>query len=270
MRQEKLDHADRWLRDGLQVCQPPAFFISLDADMTRSKAALERLRHDGIRATYTHVLVRAAALALARHPDLHQLVCGTKRYRPDSIDIGLSVAGETFVAPIMVLAAADRKSLAELAAEISERAAEVKAADAKNLAMLRKLGWLIPFAFLRRAVIRLLMSRVSFRRKGAGTFQVSSAINADVAVPFTFTTTAILCCGRVRDRVVAVDGEPAVRPVLTLVCCVDHRVWDGRASERFLTTVKEIMEAGEFVPGQHEAEAAVEVGSAVQRGHAAV
>lgn len=262
MRPEKLDHADRWLRDGLQVCQPPAFFISLDADMTRSKAALERLRQGGIPATYTHILVRAAALALARHPELHQLVCGARRYRPGSIDIGLSVAGETFVAPILILPNTDRKSVPELAAEIGDRAAEVKATDEKNLAMLRRLGWLVPFGFLRRALLRSLLSRISFRRKGSGTFQVSTSVNVDMAVPFTFTTSAILCGGRVRDRVVVINGEPAVRPVLTLACCVDHRVWDGRAGEKFLTTVREILEAGEFVPGSLEPESSQPVEAA--------
>jgi pyruvate/2-oxoglutarate dehydrogenase complex dihydrolipoamide acyltransferase (E2) component len=62
----------------------------------------------------------------------------------------------------------------------------------------------------------------------------------------------MLMGGKVRDKVVALNGRPAVQPTVTLTCCADHRVWDGRAGERFLSSVREILQsdvlAREFSP----------------------
>ena len=55
---------------------------------------------------------------------------------------------------------------------------------------------------------------------------------------------AILAMGRVRDRVVAVDGRAEVRPMLTLTLSVDHRVADGADAARYLEDVAKRLEAG--------------------------
>jgi pyruvate/2-oxoglutarate dehydrogenase complex dihydrolipoamide acyltransferase (E2) component len=113
-----LDYAERWLRNGLEVNRPPAFFQVLDVDMSSSRALLETARCRGIRLTYGHIIVRATAMALARNPDLHVLVCGRRVYSPPQVDIGLSITGDGFVAPVLVLERADREDLLTVAAEI--------------------------------------------------------------------------------------------------------------------------------------------------------
>ena len=50
-----------------------------------------------------------------------------------------------------------------------------------------------------------------------------------------------------KDRVIAIDGAPAVRPVISLTCCADHRVWDGRAAEKFLLAVRCVLESSELL-----------------------
>jgi pyruvate/2-oxoglutarate dehydrogenase complex dihydrolipoamide acyltransferase (E2) component len=49
--------------------------------------------------------------------------------------------------------------------------------------------------------------------------------------------------GQVRSQVVAVDGQPAVRPMMTMTLSGDHGVWDGRAAVRFMATVKADLES---------------------------
>lgn len=49
---------------------------------------------------------------------------------------------------------------------------------------------------------------------------------------------AIVGFGRVRDRVVAVDGAPAVRPILPIAVSADHRLVDGDVLARFLDDVE--------------------------------
>lgn len=50
-------------------------------------------------------------------------------------------------------------------------------------------------------------------------------------------TVAILGAGRVRDEVVAVNGEPAVHPILPLSLTFDHRAVTGGEATRFLAAV---------------------------------
>ena len=40
--------------------------------------------------------------------------------------------------------------------------------------------------------------------------------------------------GTIADRVVAVDGEPAIRPMMTMTLSSDHRVVDGARAAEFL------------------------------------
>ena len=50
-------------------------------------------------------------------------------------------------------------------------------------------------------------------------------------------TVGILGAGKVRDAVVAVDGKPAVHPVLPLSLTFDHRAVTGGEAARFLAAV---------------------------------
>jgi pyruvate dehydrogenase E2 component (dihydrolipoamide acetyltransferase) len=78
-----------------------------------------------------------------------------------------------------------------------------------------------------------------------GTFTISNlgmygvdAFNAIINAP----QAAILAAGRIVDRVVAVNGQPAVRPMMTLTLSFDHRVVDGARGAEFLTTLAALIE----------------------------
>ena len=53
---------------------------------------------------------------------------------------------------------------------------------------------------------------------------------------------AILAVGRIAERVVPVDGRPAVRSMLDLTLSCDHRVVDGAAGAEFLRTLRQYIE----------------------------
>jgi pyruvate/2-oxoglutarate dehydrogenase complex dihydrolipoamide acyltransferase (E2) component len=238
---ESLDYAERWLRDGLSVVRPSFSVIQTTVDMTHANAQLEELRRQGVQATSTHLLVHAAAHALSSNPKWHQMVAGNRRYHPSHVDIGLSITGESFVAPVLVIERAEEKSIAEIANEVTTRATEVREADQQLMRVLRRWGRLVPFGFMRRAVLRMLFTSSKFRRKGVGTFQVST-VPGDWAMSSSFSTVGVLIGGQTRERVVAIDGRPEVRPLMTLTLCGDHGVWDGRAAVRVLAAVKSGLE----------------------------
>ena len=75
-----------------------------------------------------------------------------------------------------------------------------------------------------------------------GTFTITNlgmynvdAFNAIIPPP----QAAILAVGRIADRGVAVNGQPAVRPMMTLTLSGDHRVVDGAQAALFLNDLAE-------------------------------
>jgi pyruvate dehydrogenase E2 component (dihydrolipoamide acetyltransferase) len=53
---------------------------------------------------------------------------------------------------------------------------------------------------------------------------------------------AILAVGRIAERVVPVNGVPAVQPMMTLSLSCDHRALDGTLGARFLDYVARLIE----------------------------
>jgi hypothetical protein len=111
------------------------------------------------------------------------------------------------------------------------------------LKLLRRWGWILPFGILRRAVLRMLFSSPAFRRKGVGTFQVSTT-TVDWCLGGTFSAAGLIVGSAVRSQVTVVDGQPAVRPMMKLTLSCDHGIWDGRGATRFLVGVQTELENG--------------------------
>lgn len=239
-------HGERWFLDGFSVIGAPGGVLTRMCNMSRAKVLLARLKEQGIQATYTHLFVRATALALARCPDAHQMVCGYRRLRPARVDIGLSVAGQTSFAPVLVIEDAFAKKLPDLVDFLKEQIPKTREKEARDLAGMRKTGWLVPFGFLRRAILRLLGNLFWFRRKLVGTFQVTVLRDADTVTPLLFYSGAALGVGAVRDRVVAHLGQPVVAPTAVLSMTFDHRTLDGKRTTDLLATVCSILEGDEL------------------------
>jgi pyruvate dehydrogenase E2 component (dihydrolipoamide acetyltransferase) len=77
----------------------------------------------------------------------------------------------------------------------------------------------------------------TFTISNLGMFEVDS-FTAIVNPP----ETCILAVGRIADRVIAVNGQCVVRPMMNLCLSYDHRIIDGAPAARFLQCVKHYME----------------------------
>ena len=234
---DELSAGERWASDARRVLATPGGMMQVDVDMTPAKATLEILRQSDVTATFTHLVVRAAALALARNPHVYRMVCGYQRLKAGRVDIGLSTGGLATDVPL-VLVGVDQKPLRALARAVEEGLAIARATEER----LRRARWLTPFGFLRRWLLRYWYGTFSSRRRLAGTFEVSCHSNADVVAPLRFYTDAILSAGRVRDVVVELEGRPVIRPMACLTLCIDHVAMDGMRGAALLNAVKDILE----------------------------
>jgi pyruvate dehydrogenase E2 component (dihydrolipoamide acetyltransferase) len=196
--------------------QVPHFYLRRDVDATRLRSWRDVARsRPGCEAlTFTDLLVKVAAESLRRHPRVNASWQDGRVVESSGVDVAVAVATDDgLVAP--VVHAADRLELAPLVA----RRQELVAAARER---------------------RLKPSDVE-----GGTFTVSNlgmygvdSFDAIVNAP----QAAILAVGRVRDEVVPVEGQPAVRPTLSLTVSFDHRVVDGARGAEFLDTLASLLE----------------------------
>jgi pyruvate dehydrogenase E2 component (dihydrolipoamide acetyltransferase) len=200
-----------------EAWQAPVFQLGITADMGRALELRERLveRHaDGPKPTISDLLTKVCAAALMRHRAVNALYQGDAIELHPSANVGIAVAiPNGLVVP--VIPGCERKSIAEIAAE---RAALVERARSGKLQQADLEG---------------------------GTFTISNlgmyGIESFIAV-LNPPQAAILAVGSIEDRVVAVDGEPAVRKRMELTLTCDHRAVDGATGAEFLRDVKALLE----------------------------
>lgn len=252
-RWEKIDKAERWFQEGLRLMESAEFFVMEDIDMQASQEIITTLRQQGIKCTYTHVVVRATALALMRHPELNRLMLRNRYVYLDGVNIGLSVGGELdLTVPLtVVLPDADKKNLAQLAVEIIKRVPEVRARDLERAVILRKMARIFPFPWMKRALLRTMFSRLSTVKERNGTFHITCQPHLSRGVPFKSPTLAALTFAKVEDRVVVREGELMIRPMATFSFSGHNHTWNGNTAAILMNEIKKILEDGELAAEAH-------------------
>jgi len=200
-----------------EAWQAPVFQLGITVDMERAqsvRAKLVELHKDSAKPTLNDLLTKVCAAALMRHRAVNALYKGDAIELHGSANVGIAVAiPDGLVVP--VIRSAERLSVAEIA---NVRADLVERARAGKL------------------------------RQGdldGGTFTISNlgmyGIERFIAV-LNPPQAAILAVGSVEDKVVAVDGQPVVRPRMEITLTCDHRAIDGASGAQFLATVKQFLE----------------------------
>jgi len=196
----------------------PHFFVTRNVDATalneyRAKLAPEIERTRNIRITHTDLLVALAARVLLKHPRLNSSWTAEGIRLHEHVNMGIAIAVNDGVVAA-VIPNAHTASLPEIAQQRRDVAERAKAGK------------------LRPADI----ADATFTISNLGMYQVDE-FSAIITPP----QAAILAVGGIADRVVAVEGKPAVRPMMTLTLSSDHRVVDGARAARFLNDLAEAL-----------------------------
>ena len=196
----------------------PHFFVSRDIDATalnkyRNRGVSEIENSHEIRVTHTDLLVALVARALLKHPRLNASWSSDGIHLHEYVNMGVAIAVNDGVVAA-VIHNAHAASLADIAMQRRDVAERARAGK------------------LRPADI----SSATFTISNLGMYKVDQ-FSAIITPP----QAAILAVGRIADRVVAVEGKPAVRPVMTLTVSCDHRVADGARAALFLDDLAEAM-----------------------------
>jgi pyruvate dehydrogenase E2 component (dihydrolipoamide acetyltransferase) len=194
----------------------PHFFVSRDIDCTELLATQNRLasklqQDRGARLSITDLLIALVARVLTKHPRLNASWSEGAIRQDSNVNISVAMAVKDGVVNA-VIHNAHSMELPDIC---------VQRQELTGLARANK---------LRPADI----TGGSFTISNLGMYQVDSF--TAIIPP---SQAGILAVGGISDRVVAVDGKPAVRPIMTVTLSSDHRVVDGAAAAEFLRDLAE-------------------------------
>jgi pyruvate dehydrogenase E2 component (dihydrolipoamide acetyltransferase) len=194
----------------------PHFFVTREVDAGALVAALGQLRPQvekarGVKPTLNDVLIALVARVLLKHPRVNASWTADGIRHNADVHMGVAMAvNEGVVAA--VVQNAHRIDLGEIAVkrrELTERA---------------RAGRLQPAD----------ITGATFTISNLGMYGVD-AFTAIIVPP----QAGILAVGRIADRVVPVNGQPGIRPMMNVTLSSDHRVVDGARAALFLNDVVE-------------------------------
>jgi len=197
----------------------PHFYISTEVDMTEAAKVREELipiieTKTGVRLSFTHMLIKAAAMALKEYPQLNALCDGENIKISKDVNIGIAVGLEDGLI-VPVLKKVDSMDLAQIASRTEKLIAKARE------------------------------KKLSEEEFTGGTFTISNLGIFDVD---SFTAIinppeiAILAVGKIRDKPAVVNGEIKIRKIMKITLSADHRAVDGIIAAKFLGKVKALLE----------------------------
>jgi len=192
----------------------PHFYLTVDAAVDRLWEAYRALREENYPVSLNDVIIKAAAVALRRHPEMNASFAGDHVKQYSHVHIGVAVAiDDGLITP--VIRDADTKPLADIAAE-----AKALAERARNRRLQPNEYTGATFSISNLGMM--------------GIDEFSAIINPPEA--------AILAVGAVREVPVVEGGQVKAGRRMKLTLSVDHRVADGAQAARFLGTLRRMLE----------------------------
>ncbi len=230
---------------------------SLEIDATEARELVAELRaRSGTRVTITHLVGRAIALAIRERPEVNAIVRLGRPFRRDSIDVFFQIAfegGEDLNG--QKITRADEKTVVEIARELDQAAAAVRARRAEGVRTASTFSKLPPsLTGLAMRVgafatyeLGLDLSRVGVPYDAFGSAMVTNVggfgITSGFAPLLPFSRAPIiLLVGEIHDRPVVRDGQVVVRPILPVGATFDHRLLDGFQAGKLAARFRAILE----------------------------
>lgn len=193
----------------------PHFYLTIAVDMDNAMAARSSMNAGGdVKISFNDFVVKAASMALRKHPTINSSWLGDKIRHNHHVNIGVAMAVEDGLL-VPVVRFADNKSLAQISTEVKEYS--VKAKSKK----LQPQDW----------------EGNTFTISNLGMFDIEE-FTAIINPP----DACILAVGSIKQIPVVKNGAVVPGNVMKLTLSCDHRVVDGASGAAFLKTLKDYLE----------------------------
>jgi len=197
--------------------EAPHYYVTVDIDMSNAESIrhqLNDLHHNELHISVNDLIVKASAMALARHPIFNTWYADDEVKQHEAFNVCIAIAlDDGLIAPAIL--DCGNKTLVDIS-----RAS-------RDLAQRAKSGSLKPDEY------------------SGGTFTVSNLGPYDVETLIAIIQppqTAILGVGSVREVPIVRDGQIVAGWLMKVALSGDHRVTDGAQGAQFLNEIRDLLE----------------------------
>lgn len=193
----------------------PHFYLTKEIKMDAALAARKRMNeYAENKISINDLIVKAAAVALKKHPNINSSWLGDKIRRNHHVHIGVAVAiDDGLLVPVVRFA--DSKSLSQIGSEVRDLAGKAKNKE------LQPKDW----------------EGNTFTISNLGAFGIDE-FTAIVNPP----DACILAIGSSKETIIVENGEMRPGHVMKVTLSCDHRAVDGVTGANFLKTFAELLE----------------------------
>ena len=195
----------------------PHFYVTAEIDMGKAMSLRRDVNDESDpenRVSVNDLMVKACALALAKHPKFNSFFRGDHLEVHGAMNIGIAIALESGLI-LPGVSNCESKSLVQIAAATKDLIARANSGTLRNEEY----------------------SSTTFSISNMGMFDVES-FTAIIYPPHA----AILAVGSVKQQPVVRDGELTVGTMMKATLSTDHRVADGAEAAQFLMEIKRVLE----------------------------
>ena len=193
----------------------PHFYLTVSIDMDNAMAARKMANsNEDVRISFNDMVIKAAAIALKKHPAVNSSWLGDKIRYNEHVHIGVAVAVEDGLL-VPVVRFADAKPMSVINAEVKDFAQKAKSKK------LQPQDW----------------EGNTFTISNLGMFGIEE-FTAIVNPP----DACILAVGGIQQVPVVKNGQVVPGNVMKVTLSCDHRVVDGASGAAFLQTFKGMLE----------------------------
>jgi pyruvate/2-oxoglutarate dehydrogenase complex dihydrolipoamide acyltransferase (E2) component len=221
-------------------------FIDTEVDMSAVKHARTQHRARGEHVGTVAILAKATALAIRKHPEANVVIdhgLFPRARQLDSIDCKIVVDRELAMVRSVagaIVPGADGMALGAIQQTIERYRHE----PADSIPELRQL---LAFqrlpVWLGRILHRTASKSLRMRAKMEGSYALTSVGHQPVTAAYpAIANTLSFVAGGIFDRVVARDGQPAVRPMMQLTLAFDHAAMDASLAMEVLCEARRLLE----------------------------
>lgn len=192
----------------------PHFYLTMEIDMDNAIEARKAINNSGVKISFNDLVVKAAAMALRKHPKVNASWLGDKIRYNHHVHIGVAVAVEDGLV-VPVLKFADAKSLTQIGEEVKTFAAKAK----------------------EKKIQAADMEGNTFTISNLGMYGID-----DFTAIINPPDSCIMAVGGIKQVPVVKNGQIVAGNIMKITLSCDHRSVDGASGSEFLLSFKQYLE----------------------------
>lgn len=251
-----------------QTVGDPSVYGIMELEVRPTLKLIEELRAEtGQKITITHIVGKAIANAIAKHPEINCILRWGRLYPRKTVDVHYLIASDDQGKDLTgtTIREADKKSVVMIATELSQKAKTIRATGDQEFKKVKKTMKKIP-----GLVVRHMMNLTSFilytlniwspllgsPQDPFGSVIITNigSLGLDTAfvplVPYS-RVPLLLAVSVIKEQVVVKEGKMVIEPVVRICATFDHRMIDGMHASHICKTIHKMFAQPEVYLHEH-------------------